>query len=210
MRIHDHAKHYRDMRTFQRRLPHHHPDDKWLFITWHLHGSLPHARCPPAGKLSSGAAFVWMDRYLDTMREGPMYLTVEPIASIVVAALGRGEELNQYELGAYVTMANHVHALLLPKISPSRLTQSLKGATARDANRILNRTGKTFWQAESYDHWVRNEEERRRIAAYIENNPVKAGLVSLAEEYRWSSAWERKNAETSLGAADMSVCATSR
>jgi putative transposase len=198
------------MRTFQRRLPHHHPENKWLFITWHLHGSLPHARYPPADKLSSGAAFVWMDRYLDTTRRGPMYLAIEPIASVVLAALKRGEQMNQYDLGPYVIMSNHVHALLLPKISPSRLMQSLKGATARDANRILDRTGETFWQAESYDHWVRSEKEWRKIAAYIENNPVKAGFVGRAEDYRWSSAGKPNNAEMSLGAADTSVCATSR
>jgi len=139
-----------------------------------------------------------------------MYLAIEPIASIVVASLKRGEQLTQYELGAYVVMPNHVHTLLLPKISPSRLMQSLKGVTARDANRILGRTGETFWQAESYDHWVRDEKEWRRIAAYIEDNPVKAGLVSLAEDYKWSSAGERKNAEMILGAADTSVCATSQ
>src|SRR5437762_1430790 len=53
----------------------------------------------------------------------------------------------------------------------------MKGFTARQANLILNRTGEPFWQAESYDHWVRNEPEYFRIAASIENNPVKAGLV---------------------------------
>jgi hypothetical protein len=47
---------------------------------------------------------------------------------------------------------------------------------------------------------------RRRIVAYIEGNPVKAGLVVRAEDYRWSSA--AKSAETSLGAAAMSGCAT--
>ncbi len=69
-------------------------------------------------------------------------------------------------------MANHVHVLLCPKISPSRLLQSLKGFTAREANRMLSRTGEPFWQAESYDHWVRHEREHLRISAYIENNPV--------------------------------------
>jgi hypothetical protein len=39
-----------------------------------------------------------MDRYLDTTREGPMYLAQESIAGIVVAALRRGDQLNQYEL----------------------------------------------------------------------------------------------------------------
>src|SRR5713226_8726531 len=107
-------------------------------------------------------------------------------------------------------MSNHVHVLLLPKIPPSRLLQSLKGATAREANRMLGRTGETFWQAESYDHWVRDEKERERIVSYIEDNAVKAGLVKRAEDYCWSSAFERgKSAETSLGAADTSVCATS-
>jgi len=190
-----------------RRLPHQHPDGKWFFVTWHLHGSLPHALYPPREKLTSGAAFVWMDRYLDTTRLGPIYLAQVSLAGIVVASLHRGALLGHYELGAYVVMSNHVHVLLLPKISPSRLLQSLKGATAREANRVLGRTGETFWQAESYDHWVRDEKEWERIAAYIENNPVKAGLVQRAEDFCWSSAGKR-SAETSLGAADTSVRAT--
>jgi REP element-mobilizing transposase RayT len=62
-------------------------------------------------------------------------------------------------------IADIIHVLLLPKVSPSRLLQSLKGATARQANLLLGRTGETFWQAESYDHWVRDESEWDRIAA---------------------------------------------
>jgi REP element-mobilizing transposase RayT len=85
-----------------------------------------------------------MDRYLDSARSGPVYLAQEPIAAIVDASLRRGVLLGQYELGAYAIMANHVHALLLPKISPSRLLQSLKGATARQANLLLGRTGERF------------------------------------------------------------------
>src|SRR5947209_533326 len=65
-----------------------------------------------------------------------------------------------------------------------------------------------FWQAESYDHWVRTEGEWQRIIAYIayiEENPVKAGLVQRAADYRWSSASAgSESAETSLGAADTS------
>ena len=136
------------MRTFHRRLPHHYPEGKWLFVTWHLHGSLPQAMYPPPRKPSSGSAFVWMDRFLDSARSGPVYLAQEPIAAIVDSSLRRGVLLGQYDLGAYAIMANHVHALLLPKVSPSRLLQSLKGATARQANLLLRRTGERFWQAE--------------------------------------------------------------
>src|SRR6266436_4058583 len=101
------------------------------------------------------------------------------------------------------------------EISPSRLLQSMKGFTARQTNLILNRTGEPFWQAESYYHWVRNEPEYFRIAAYIENNPVKARLVERAEDFSWSSANanergvpSKKRLDTSVEAADTSVCAT--
>ena len=52
---------------------------------------------------------------------------------------------------------------------------------------MLGRTGQPFWQAESYDHSVRDDRESDRIKAYIENNPVKAGLVANAEDRLWSS-----------------------
>jgi hypothetical protein len=66
--------------------------------------------------------------------------------------------------------------------------QSLKRFTAREGNRILSPTGQPFWQAESYDHLVRNETGFQRIVNYIEMNPVSAGLVGFSEEFPWSSA----------------------
>jgi REP element-mobilizing transposase RayT len=101
-------------------------------------------------------------------------------------------------------MPNHVHLLIWPKISPSRLMQSLYGVTAKEANKVLGLTGEPFWQKESYDHWVRNDEELRRIRKYIENNPVRAGLVADARDYPWASA----GVEMSLDAARRSACAT--
>ena len=74
----------------------------------------------------------------------------------------------------------------------STITKSIKGHTAREANRILKRTGEKFWQQESFDHWPRDEDEFFQIIRYIENNPVNAGLVKSPEEWRWSSAAERK------------------
>lgn len=129
-----------------------------------------------------------MDQYLDQASSGPLFLKRPELAKLIMECLQKGVALGHYELGAFVIMANHVHALLLPRIAPSRLLQSLKGFSAREANRMLGRTGERFWQAESYDHWVRDEQEYERIAAYIENNPIKAGLVERAEDYVWSSA----------------------
>ena len=68
------------------------------------------------------------------------------------------------------------------------MTKSLKGITAKRANAMLALTGRSFWQDESYDHLVRHEREFGKIRNYIEENPVRAGLVREAHEYRWSSA----------------------
>jgi REP element-mobilizing transposase RayT len=97
-----------------------------------------------------------------------------------------------YDLHAWVVMPNHVHMLVTPQTSPAKFMHGLKGFTAREANKLLNRSGERFWQRESYDHWVRDDEQFRKIVRYIEENPVKAGLVRRAEDYRWSSAHEHQ------------------
>jgi putative transposase len=173
-------------------------------LTWSLHGVLPPSFSARPGKLAGGQAFVWMDRHLDSARAGPMYLRRPAVAQLVMESLQRGEQLGHYELYAFVVMANHVHVLIHPHVDPSRLLKSLKGATAREANKLLGRTGESFWQKESHDHWVRDQAEFERIRLYIENNPVKAGLVKAPEQYPWSSA----SVEKSLDAARKSACAT--
>ena len=97
----------------RRRLPHHYPADQALFVTWHLHGSLPSPASPP-GKLPSGQAFAWVDRHLDAAQRGPAYLRQPAIAQLVVDSIRRGVELSHYDLHAFVVMPNHVHVLLNP------------------------------------------------------------------------------------------------
>ncbi len=131
-----------------------------------------------------------MDRMLDTARTGPLYLRQHDIAGMVVEALRYREQgLAHYRLHSYVVMANHVHVLVTPSVAVSKLMHSLKRYTAREGNRMLGVIGQPFWQDESYDRLVRDEQELQRIMHYIEMNPVKAGLASSPEEFRWSSAW---------------------
>ncbi len=63
--------------------------------------------------------------------------------------------------------------------------QLIKGGSAFLINRHLGRSG-TFWEEESYDHWVRNEREHYNIHRYILNNPVKVRLVANWEDYPFS------------------------
>jgi len=78
-------------------------------------------------------------------------------------------------------MANHGHVLLTPHMEIKKVTKAIKSYSARKANQILARTGEPFWQDESYDHWIRKDEEINRIIRYIEWNPVKACLVERIE-----------------------------
>jgi putative transposase len=99
-------------------------------------------------------------------------------------------------------MPNHVHTLLTAVVPLPKLTKSLKGITAKRANAVLGLTGKPFWQEESYDHVVRDKAEFEKIWRYIEENPVRAGLVGNASEYRWSSAgWATGGSPADLGSA---------
>jgi putative transposase len=177
---------------YERNLPHWHPSGKYIFLTWRLHGSLPvtliHSLRTTSG-VSSGKHFRIIDGELDRARYGPLWLKDPRVADCIVNLLRRGErEWNYYSLQAFVVMPNHVHVLIQPNIPLARITQRLKGASARAANQLLAREGKRFWKDESFDHWVRNVSELNRISIYIEQNPVTARYVKKPENWPWSSA----------------------
>lgn len=178
---------------YRRHLPHWQKAGSALFITWRLHGSLPRRTVAASVKESNLAKrFLLLDRELDRAAYGPIWLKDVRLAKAVVDALHHGaDHLHLYRLSAYVVMSNHVHILIWPKALLYRITKSIKGYTARECNKLLNRTGEKFWQEESFDHSVRNEDQFYRIKRYIERNPVKAGLVKSPEEWPWSSAARR-------------------
>jgi putative DNA methylase len=170
-------------------LPHLYDGDQPVFLTWRLHDSLPPNRDFPPHSLTSGHAFAALDRLLDEARSGPTYLRQPAIADLVVEAIYHNATvLGRYTLHAFVVMPNHVHMLVSPHVPLPELTKTLKSFSAKRANQALGLTGNPFWQEESYDHLVRSQREVERIRLYIEYNPVRAGLVREARDYRWSSA----------------------
>ena len=174
------------MAEYRRRLPHFHPDGEYLFVTWRLHGSLPVAP-PDIVYATPGGAFAAQDRAL-ARSHGTLWMSDTRVARQVAEAIRAGESRKFYELSTWVAMPNHVHLLILPLVALPKITHWIKGRTAREANLLLGRAGEPFWQHESYDHWARNERELQRIVAYIEDNPVSAGLAATPEDWPWSSA----------------------
>jgi hypothetical protein len=126
---------------------------------------------------------------------GPLWLADPAVARLVSDAIEYGEHgRGFYRLHAWVIMPNHVHILITPKVEVASIMRWLKGSTARDANRLIGRTGERFWQDESWDHWIRRDEGFSRTRRYIEENPVSAGLVASAEMWPWSSAGRQAKA----------------
>ena len=181
------------MPEYRRKLPHFHPENTYLFLTWRLWGSLP-AKPDTTVYATPGRAFVAQDRLLHHGANGPKWLQNSQVADVVAETLRIGEvERHFYELLAWVVMPDHVHLLILPLVPIPQIMRWVKGSCARAANRILSRTGQPFWQDESYDHYLRRSEQISRTIAYIEENPVSAGLAATAERWRWSSAgWQAK------------------
>jgi REP element-mobilizing transposase RayT len=67
------------------------------------------------------------------------------------------------------------------------LVRGWKAVSARKANLLLSRVG-PFWMRGYFDRYIRSPEHLARAVAYVELNPVKAGLVPRPEDWPLSSA----------------------
>lgn len=130
-----------------------------------------------------------IERFLDR-GAGACHLRRHDLADLVTATLRHFHE-TRYLLHEWVVMPNHVHAIVwpMPNYLLSDILKSWKQFTSRRAKPIVGLGDEPFWQPESYDHWIRNDDEKARISRYIRNNPVTAGLCARPEDWRWSSAW---------------------
>ena len=88
----------------------------------------------------------------------------------------------------FIVMPNHVHLLLtIPgEMSIEKAMQLIKGGFSFRARKELGFHGEV-WQRGFSDVRVVDEQSFEKHREYIENNPVKAGLVNLAEEYPYGS-----------------------
>ena len=91
---------------------------------------------------------------------------------------------NFYILGAAVVMPDHVHIPIrsMEGYDLSRIMKGIKGASSRKINLHRGTTG-TVWQDESWDRIVRNAEEFDEKLQYMADNPLKAELCRLIDDY---------------------------
>jgi putative transposase len=115
-------------------------------------------------------------------------LQSERMAELFCELLSRYQATNKFFLHAFVVMPNHIHLLLtIPDgMTLERAMQFVKGRFSFEAGKAFGMRG-SIWQKSYLDRRVRDGAECERYQKYIEQNPVKTGLVSVAEDYQYSS-----------------------
>jgi len=169
-------------------LPHFDSPETVQFVTFRLGDSLPeNAKGRDA---SMAPSYRWTEAELDRGR-GACLLANPEIAALVEETLLTFDG-ERHRLWAWCIMPNHVHCLFDMNTGHrlADIVRSRKGYTARAANRLLGRPG-PFWQRDYFDRYMRDAGQMARTIAYIERNPVQAGLCREESEWRWSSAWRR-------------------
>jgi putative transposase len=166
-------------------LPHFDSPETIQFVTFRLADSLPAAVAQMLAHREDGVHRI--ERDLDAGL-GACWLSRAEIASLVQQALLHFDGTRS-RLLAWCVMPNHVHVVveMVGRDSLGDVVGSWKSFTARRANMQLGRSG-AFWHADSFDRYMRNEEHLAQTIEYVELNPVKAGLVGNASDWRWSSA----------------------
>ncbi len=170
-------------------LPHFDSPETIQFVTFRLADSLP--RSIVEGLTLQGDTVRRVDQELDA-GWGECWLRRPEIAKLVQDALLHFDG-ERYRLLAWCIMPNHVHIVIemLGSHSLIDIMASCKSFTARRANAQLSRSG-PFWHPDYFDRYMRDEDHLGRTIDYVEQNPVKAGLVSAATDWPWSSACLRK------------------
>lgn len=89
----------------------------------------------------------------------------------------------------YCFMTNHIHLLSRPlkEASLHKMMQGVALCYTQYFNKTYDRTGR-LWESRFHSCAVQEEHYLWAVARYIEQNPVRAGITSQAEDYPYSSA----------------------
>lgn len=129
-----------------------------------------------------------------------MVLDAEAARNIVICFLSSQLARAGGKCLGFVVMPDHVHsAIWFPDDGHiSQFMQQWKRRTSMELKEHLKKDRPNYarsfdisgpiWQPKYYDFNIHSERMLVEKLEYMHNNPVKAGLVERAEQWRWSSA----------------------
>ena len=107
----------------------------------------------------------------------------------------------RWQLEAWAVFSNHYHFVARNNDDSAVLKKFLKhlhADTARELNRLDQKAGRTVW-FNFWDTKLTYEKSYLARLAYVHQNPVKHGLVRLANQYQWcSAAWFERTASLAM------------
>ena len=139
-----------------------------------------------------------------TRRRLPVF-RADKIKVVTCAAMNEARASGEFGLYAYVIMPDHLHVVTDSTLSPSRTLQFINGITSRriidylEENnhessllKLRHETRRHQYRFSLWDHHpdarlLLTEKMLMERVHYTHNNPVRAGLVTRPEDYRWSS-----------------------
>jgi REP element-mobilizing transposase RayT len=135
-----------------------------------------------------------------TKKRRPVLAQTE-IADILIEEWRSARDRHSWIVGRYVIMPDHVHFFCTAEPDAKTLSDFLrawKSWTSRKIGELL-RPGSatpattTLWQREFFDHILRSSESYSEKWDYVRENPVRAGLVAVADD--WQFAGEIENVD---------------
>ena len=147
--------------------------------------SSPHSRNLRLHRQMEGAGTFFVTKNLQP--RGPVI--DEVIASEICAVLCFYSEKNEVSLAAFVVMLDHWHVLLATcdgKTVSSRMKLMGRWLSKQTSERLLQQG--YVWQDGFHDTRIRSAKQFQFVCGYIEENPVRAGLVKTPSDWPWSSA----------------------
>jgi REP element-mobilizing transposase RayT len=124
-------------------------------------------------------------------------LARDDLAKVLIDEWHAAHDRHGWAIGPYVVLPDHVHFFCRPELGAKPLSEFVgfwKSYTSRKIHTLgLPRStpaATTLWQCEFFDHVLRSAENYREKWNYVLDNPVRAGLVSTANEWKYASEIE--------------------
>jgi REP element-mobilizing transposase RayT len=113
-------------------------------------------------------------------------LNCEAAFGIIKEELMQADSRHGWSIGRFVVMPDHLHVLCAPSREASRdLSVFVGKMTEWSSKRLARELGavQPVWQETFFDHLLRSADAYAEKADYMWKNPVRAGLVSRAEDW---------------------------
>lgn len=117
----------------------------------------------------------------------PIFVTVADYR-YMLGLLDEKARLFDVAVHAYVLMSNHFHLLVTPQTATGlpHMMQAVGRSYVRYFNDLQGRSG-TLWEGRYKSTLIQTDRYLLACMAYIDLNPVRAGLITEAKDYPWSS-----------------------